>query len=66
MIKLQSQMYLWAIAGMIFILVSIRDIFFAGVSDKSSLIISFEVIAGLCFTLLAIIQWRKSKNQKAA
>ncbi len=66
MLKLQKQAYLWFTAGVIFLFISIRDIFFVGASDNSGLIIFFEVIAGLCFCLLALIQWRKSKNQKAA
>jgi hypothetical protein len=66
MTKLEKGSVLWLVAGIIFILVSIRDILFVGASNKSGMLISFELIAGICLILLALIQWRKQKPKKAA
>ncbi len=66
MIKPEKQFLLWLVAGIIFLAVSIHDIFFAGSMNKSGMIIALEVIGGFCFILLALIQWRKYKNEKVA
>jgi hypothetical protein len=66
MTKLDRGSMLWLLAGIIFLSISIRDIFFEAASNKSGMIISFEVIAGICLVLLALIQWRRNRTNKAA
>lgn len=64
--KVKKQSLLWLIAGIIFISVSIHDIFFGGAPNKSGIMIALEVIAGFCCTLNALRQWRKYEIKKAA
>jgi len=64
MSKLQKQSLLWLAAGIIFLAVSVHDIFFPGGANKPGIIVGLEVIGGFCFILLALIQWRKHRNEK--
>lgn len=63
--KLEKESLLWLVAGLIFLAVSIHDIFFPGATNKPGIIIALEIIGGFCFILLALMRWRKYKNEKA-
>lgn len=58
--KIRRESLQWFVVGLIFIAVSIHDVFFAGQTSKSAIIIVLEVIGAVCFSLVALKQWRKS------
>lgn len=58
----EKQFVIWtSIAGVLFLIVGAYDLFIATEGDKSNFVIALEVIAGLCFVLNGLIQWRKSR-----
>jgi uncharacterized membrane protein YhaH (DUF805 family) len=58
--KERKQFLIWtAVAGILFLIVGIHDLFFLTTADKSGFIILLEWVAGLAFLLNALLQWRK-------
>jgi hypothetical protein len=56
----KKQFLIWtAVAGILFLVVGIHDLFFLTTADKSGFIILLEWVAGLAFLLNALLQWRK-------
>jgi uncharacterized membrane protein len=65
--KEQKKFVLWlAVAGFLFLVVSIHDVFFPETSNKSALMIFFEIVAAVCFFLNSLIQWRKHRKNELA
>lgn len=59
----RKQFIIWmVIAGIIFIIISIHDLFFLKDFNKSNFLIGLEIVAGLLFLLNAFVQWKKSKS----
>ncbi len=50
-----------ATAGLLFMLVGMYDLVFSSAVDKSGFVIALELVAGFCFLLIALLQWRKSR-----
>ncbi|MCB0712217.1 MAG: hypothetical protein KDD67_07795 [Ignavibacteriae bacterium] len=59
--KKRQFVILTSIAGVLFLIVGAYDLFFSTEGGKSNFVIALEVIAGLCFVLNGLIQWRKSR-----
>ncbi len=54
-----KQFVMWTtIAGILFTLVGIYDLAFLSTIDKSGFVIALELVAGFCFLLIALLQWR--------
>ncbi len=64
--KEQKTILLWSAAGILFLILSIYDIFFAGQSTKSGFFLILEIIAGLSCIGNAFVHWRKCMGMKAA
>ena len=63
--KEQKKFVFWlATAGFLFLIVSIHDVFFPEKSNKSALMIVFEILAAVCFILNSLIQWRKYRKNE--
>lgn len=58
----RKQFLMWtAVAGILFLVVGIYDLFFLTTANKSGFIILLEWLAGLGFLLNALLQWRKGR-----
>ncbi|GJM41597.1 MAG: hypothetical protein DHS20C20_18790 [Ardenticatenaceae bacterium] len=58
----RKQFLMWtAVAGILFLVVGIYDLFFLTTVNKSGFIILLEWLAGLGFLLNALLQWRKGR-----
>lgn len=56
----KKQFLIWlTIAGILFMIVGIHDLFFVTAINKSTFMIVLEIVAGLCFLLNVLIQWRR-------
>ena len=56
----KKQFLMWiTIAGVLFMIVGVHDLFFLTTINKSEFLIILEIVAGLCFLLNALMQWRK-------
>ncbi len=53
-----------SIAGILFLLLGIHDVFISGPAKRSELMIDLEITAGLVFIVNAFVQWSKYKNNK--
>ena len=63
----RKQFLVWTtIAGVLFLIVGGHDVFFVATNDKSGVVIALEVVAGICFLLNALLQWRKYRKSGAA
>ena len=66
MSKEKKAMILWLIAGLIFLIVCMRDLYDPGSSNKSPILIMFEGMAGIASFVNALVYRRKYLSKKAA
>lgn len=60
MSQMKKNFLIWtSIAGSLFIIVGVHDLFFFSTSGKTGFVIALEMIGGFLFILNALIQFRK-------
>lgn len=58
----KKQFVMWTtIAGVLFLIVGVYDVFFLTTVKKSAFMIILELVAGLSFLINALMQWRKAQ-----
>lgn len=59
----KKQYLIWtSIAGVLFLVVGVHDVYFRAAEDKSTFVIILGFVAGIGFLLNALLQWRKSRR----
>ena len=59
----KRQFLIWIfIAGILFLIVGIHDLIYLSTAQKSGFMIALEFVAGGCFLLNTVLQWRRNNT----